>query len=236
MSVRERKVGEAMQSEVVSLASGDRLDLAEDIMRLGRIRHMPVLEGQRLVGIVSSRDLLAASLSRVLEFEPLQRRTFLHSIEVREVMTSDVLTVGPDTLLREAAELMLKRQVGCLPVVSPEGELRGLLTETDLVRVAYLGPEDTGPELVIGDASAAGLERDLAGVRRLRDELRVQLHLGKAEVRERWEELEGRLREVEERVGRVMREAEEPVHEAAAALRGLLAELRDAYRRLRDTR
>lgn len=235
MSVRERTVGEAMQTEVVTLGSGDRLDLADDIMRLGRIRHMPVLEGERVVGIVSSRDLLAASLSKALDFEPAQRRTFLHSIEVREAMTSEVLSTGPDALLREAAETMLKRQIGCLPVVDADGNLVGLLTETDLVRVAFLGPEEGGPELVVGEETVAGLQRELASVRRLRDEMRVQLHLGKAEVRDRWEELEGRLHDAEERVGRVLREAEAPMHDAAAALRGLLAELRDAYHRLRES-
>lgn len=140
MGVGKRRVSEVMRTEVVALGREDRLDLAEDIMRLGRIRHMPVLDDGRVVGLVSSRDLLASSLSKALDFEPDQRRTFLRSIDVGEVMSSQVVTVEPDTTLEEAARLMVDRQIGCVPVVKPDGQLVGLVTETDLVRAAFLEP------------------------------------------------------------------------------------------------
>ena len=88
----DQPVSQIMQREFVTLQLGDHLDLADDVMNLGRIRHMPVLEKERLAGIVSQRDLLAASLSRALEFDPEQRRTFLKSVEVAEVMTRDVVS------------------------------------------------------------------------------------------------------------------------------------------------
>jgi len=113
------------------------LDLVDDVMNLGRIRHMPVLEGGRLVGVVSQRDLLAASLSKVMDVDAGERRTFMRSIEVGVVMTRDPLTVAPETTLREAGRLVLKHRIGCLPVVDPEGRMQGLLTETDLLRGAY---------------------------------------------------------------------------------------------------
>ena len=120
MSLAERPVSDLMQREVATLRADDRLDLAEDIMRLGRVRHMPVLDGERVVGVVSHRDLLAASLTRVLDFEPSHRRTFLRAIEVREVMSKEVVSVVPETPLAEAARLLVTRRIGCLPVV--EGE------------------------------------------------------------------------------------------------------------------
>jgi CBS domain-containing protein len=138
MQPGSRPVSEIMQTQVASLSAGDRLDLAEDIMRLGRVRHMPVLEAARLVGVVSARDVLAASLTKALDFEPAHRRSFLRSVEVSEVMSRDVVTVEPDTTLREAAELLLSRKIGCLPVVKPDRTLVGLVTETDLLRAAYL--------------------------------------------------------------------------------------------------
>jgi CBS domain-containing protein len=143
-----------MQAQMVTLKPDERLDLADDIMHLGRVRHMPVVDDGRLVGIVSNRDLLAASLtkflnfdpkqrraflrSKFLNFDPKQRRAFLRSVEVSEAMTRDVVTVEPSTSLREAAELLIRHKVGCLPVVKPDGVLVGLLTETDLLKAALV--------------------------------------------------------------------------------------------------
>jgi CBS domain-containing protein len=137
MNESERPVSEIMRTQFVTLKTEDRLDLADDVMKLGRIRHMPVLEGKRLVGIVSQRDLLAASLSRALDFEASHRRSFLKSVAVNEVMAQAVVNVGVDTTIREAALLMVRRKIGCLPVVTAEGAPVGLVTETDLLRSAY---------------------------------------------------------------------------------------------------
>ena len=141
MGVDDRRVSEVMESEIVTLAASDRLDLADDVMRLGHVRHIPVLDDERVVGIVTHRDLLAASLSKTLAFDPKQRRTFLHSVDVGEVMIRDVVTVAPDATLGEAAALLLGRRIGCLPVVKPDGTLVGLVTETDLLRAAFLPDE-----------------------------------------------------------------------------------------------
>ena len=92
MDPRKRLVSEVMQAEVATLAPAERLDLVEDVMRLGRIRHMPVLDEGRVVGLVSNRDLLAASLTRSIEFEASSKRTFLRSVEVAEAMSRDLVT------------------------------------------------------------------------------------------------------------------------------------------------
>ena len=110
MDRQDRLVSEIMRCEVATLAPDEKLDLAEDIMRLGRVRHMPVTEDSTLVGIVSARDLLAASLSQILEFDWPQRRTFLRSVTVSEVMTAEPVTAQPETTLRAAAKLMLERK------------------------------------------------------------------------------------------------------------------------------
>ena len=126
-----------MQREFASVRSDERLDFVDDVMALGRVRHMPVVDDGKLVGIVSQRDLLAASLSRVLDFDSQERRTFLRSIDVREVMAGRPITVAPSATLAEAAALLLRHKIGCLPVVGPGGEALGLVTETDLLRAAY---------------------------------------------------------------------------------------------------
>jgi len=137
----ERPVSEIMRREFASLREEDRLDLADQVMKLGRVRHLPVLSAEgRLVGIVSNRDLLEASLTSVLSFDPAARRGFLHSVAVSEVMTRDVETAEPSMPLGVAASRMVRHKIGCLPVVRPDGIMVGLVTETDLLVAAYLPP------------------------------------------------------------------------------------------------
>jgi acetoin utilization protein AcuB len=133
-----KKVSEIMETAPTTVRVDDRMDLIEDLMSLGRVRHLPVMDGDRLVGVVSLRDLLAHSLSRALDFEPRQRRVFLKSVDVREAMSKRLLTVRPEAPVKEAAETMLRHRIGCLPVVDAAGALVGIVTETDLLRAAYL--------------------------------------------------------------------------------------------------
>jgi CBS domain-containing protein len=137
-----RTVQDVMRREFVSLKATDRLDFADDIMTLGRIRHLPVLEDGKLVGIVSQRDLLAHSLTKALDFEPRDRRTFLKSVDISEAMTRHVLTVEAATSIEEAARLLIRQRIGCLPVVDREGVPIGIVTETDLLRAAYLSGDE----------------------------------------------------------------------------------------------
>jgi CBS domain-containing membrane protein len=126
-------VRELMEREVTTLEVGDRLDLAQDIMQLGRIRHLPVVSRGRLVGILSHRDLLRAGLSSLLQLPRREEREWLATVAVNAVMTTNVFTVAPDATVRSAVETMLHKKIGCLPVVE-DGTLVGLLSETDCLR------------------------------------------------------------------------------------------------------
>ena len=139
---KPRTAAEIMRREFVSLQAGDHLDFVEDVMALGLIRHLPVVDHGKLVGIVSQRDLLANSLSKALAFDPADRRSFLKSVDVSEAMTRNVITIGEDTPIQEAARLLLRHRIGCLPVLAPSGEPVGLVTETDLLRAAYLDGDE----------------------------------------------------------------------------------------------
>lgn len=240
MDLRQRPVSEIMRREVVTLTAVETLDLTQDLMSLGRVRHLPVLDdGGRVVGIVSQHDLFAAALTKVLDFDSASRRGFLRSVEVGEVMAKDVVTAGPDTTLGEAARIFVGRKIGCLPVVSPGGTLLGLVTEVDLLSAAFLDEEraeETGRTIdVSANSDLKGwLKRELEDVRRMRDELRVQAHLGKAEVRERWETLERALETLESKAKRASRAAEEPLHQLEQDARKLVKDLREGYRQIRD--
>jgi CBS domain-containing protein len=141
-----RSVAELMQTQPMTLRADDLLDMSEDLMSLGRVRHLPVLDGDRVVGVVSLRDLLAYSLTRALDFDPRERRAFLKSVTVREAMSKRLITVRPEATRADAAALMLRNRVGCLPVVDSDGKLVGIVTETDLIRAAYLAGEDGAPD------------------------------------------------------------------------------------------
>lgn len=129
-------VRQLMQTEVITLASGSTLDLAEDLMRVDRVHHLPVLSGDKLVGLVTERDLLRATVSTALDMDPGAQREWLRRIPVDQVMATEVLTAHPDAPIGGAVEMMLNERIGCLPVVE-DGRLVGLLSETDCLR--YLG-------------------------------------------------------------------------------------------------
>ncbi len=134
------RVKDIMKDNVVSISVDETLRLAEDIMTLGEIRHLPVVKGGRLMGVVTQRDLLRASLTSVLEFSKYERESFMESVDIKDVMTQEVVTVSEETSVYEAVKKMLDHRIGCLPVVTDEMELRGMVTETDVLEwfVGYL--------------------------------------------------------------------------------------------------
>ena len=126
------KVRDIMVKEVATLDVQDELSLANDIMRLGRIRHLPVVDGTHLVGIVSERDLFRSSLAEALGYGTRATRDLMKTVRIKDVMVKDVVTISPEDELKEAVRLMVERKIGCLPVVENE-RLVGLLTETDIL-------------------------------------------------------------------------------------------------------
>lgn len=135
MGQKPQRVSDVMTTEIATLEAGDHLDLASDIMTLGRIRHMPVTRDGKLVGILSQRDLFRGAVSSALQFRPSAEREWLAKIRVSEVMTTDVVTAEPDWPVRHAVEVMLEGRFGCLPVVDEQDRLVGLLSETDCLRL-----------------------------------------------------------------------------------------------------
>ncbi len=126
-------VREIMMASPVTLAPGDTLDLANDIMSLGRIRHIPIVEDSRIAGILSQRDLFGAAVGIVLGLKGKEQKDLLKSFRIKEVMRHPVITVSPDASVKEAAQLMAEKKIGCLPVVEGDN-LVGLVTLTNILR------------------------------------------------------------------------------------------------------
>jgi CBS domain-containing membrane protein len=130
---KRMKVKDIMVRDVATLDLNDELTLADDIMKLGRIRHLPVVDEGRLVGIISQRDLFKASLASAMGFGEKAKREFMKTVAVKEVMVDHVITVSPEEDIKKAGRVMLEKKIGCLPVIEGD-ELVGLITETDILR------------------------------------------------------------------------------------------------------
>ena len=126
-------VKDIMAKEVSTLGRNDTLDLADDVMALGRIRHLPVLDEGRVVGVVSQRDLFRSALAAALGYGERAQRMLLKTIRVKEVMSEPAIVVSPEATVQEAARLMIENKIGCLPVVDGQ-TLVGIVTETDILR------------------------------------------------------------------------------------------------------
>jgi len=132
-------VRDLMSSAVRTLKRNDELLMADTVMRTERIRHLPILDDDgRLVGILSQRDLFLNALVRALGHGSVARDRALGSIEVKQVMTEDVVTTTPDTPIAAAAQVMVDRKIGCLPVVK-DNALVGILSESDIVSAVARG-------------------------------------------------------------------------------------------------
>lgn len=134
MPAHTMKVRELMTTDVTTVGRNDELTIADDIMKMKRFRHLPVVEEGRLVGILTQRDLFHAALSTALNFGEKAQKEFLKTVVVKEVMTEEVLTIDPGADVKEAARRMIEHKIGCLPVVE-NGKLVGIVSETDLLRV-----------------------------------------------------------------------------------------------------
>ena len=126
-------VAKRMMRNPVSVDENDSMKKAMDLLRDREIRHLPVLKGgDRLVGIVSERDIKQASPSPATALEIREIYYLLDKVKVRQIMTRRPYTISSTAPIEEAALIMREKKIGCLPVVE-DGRLVGILTETDIL-------------------------------------------------------------------------------------------------------
>jgi len=128
-------VRDFMTSNVFTVRIDHRVFAAQEIMSWAHVRHVPVVDPQgELVGMISHRDVLRASLSSRSERPELEKRMYLQKIPIRDIMQSVVATVDPETRIKAAARRMRESKIGCLPVVE-RNRLVGIITEHDLLQL-----------------------------------------------------------------------------------------------------
>jgi CBS domain-containing protein len=126
------KVVDVMTKDPLTMSSMETIGQADDLMNTNRIRQLPVVQGKRLVGIVTDRDVRSFLSGSLLE-SPEDRERAL-AAEVREIMTTEPISVSPDDDLREAVELMIEEKIGGIPVVDEAEGLVGIVTYVDVLR------------------------------------------------------------------------------------------------------
>ena len=163
------QVKDSMAREVATLSPGDTAAEALALCRDRRIRHLPVLEGGGLVGIVSDKDLRSATPA----FGDPARAAALAEVRVGDVMVREVVTTGPDDPIDAAANTMREEKINCLPVLEG-GDLVGIVTSSDVMEslVYLLGAHEPGSrmEVVVPDRPGT-----LAGVAGLIGELGINI-------------------------------------------------------------
>jgi acetoin utilization protein AcuB len=128
-------VCERMSCNPVTITPDVPITEALRLMRDRQVRRLPVLDQEgNLIGIVSEKDLLYASPSPATSLSIYEMHYLLSQLRIQELMTKEVITVTPDTLLEEAARIMVDHKIGGLPVM--EGRrLLGIITQTDIFEV-----------------------------------------------------------------------------------------------------
>jgi acetoin utilization protein AcuB len=128
-------VRDIMTSPVIVITPDTPIPAAMALMREKNIRHLPVVEHDRLIGIISRGDLREASISEAINADIYELNFMLNRLSVSKLMSKKVLTVTPEAPIVHAAELMTENKISGLPVVDPSGAVIGIVTESDLLKM-----------------------------------------------------------------------------------------------------
>lgn len=128
-------VKDLMNTDLQTLKPTDTLHEARQLMLEQHIRHIPIVENDKFVGLLTKHDILAISVSSLAGLDSTQQDELDAAIPIKEVMLTELDVANEDASLLEAANVMLSQQHGCLPIVRGE-KLVGVITEADFVRLA----------------------------------------------------------------------------------------------------
>ena len=128
-------VKEIMAKEMKSISPDTVLPEAHQVMIDNNIRRLPVVDGNKLTGIVTLSDIQQASPSDATSLSVWELNYLLAKLTIKKIMTSPVMTIGEDDLVNKAAKMMLANKFGGIPVVNSAGKLVGMVTESDIFRL-----------------------------------------------------------------------------------------------------
>ena len=126
-------VSTIMTKNVITLNYTDDLMVAEKLFKENDIRHIPVVSGKSIVGMLSYTDLLRISFADAIDEDESDVNTVVYNMfTIEQVMAKNLVTVSPTNTIKEVAEILSKKEFHALPVVEG-GEIAGIVTTTDLI-------------------------------------------------------------------------------------------------------
>ncbi len=134
-----------MSRPVISVSPDMPIHDARNLFKTEQIRRAPVVKNGKLVGIISDQDLIDATPSRATSLSVWEMNYLVSKITVKDVMSTEVITINEDTPIEQAARIMADNKIGGLPVMR-EGKVVGMITETDLFKVflELMGARENG--------------------------------------------------------------------------------------------
>ncbi len=121
-----------MSKKVITIDESDSISNASNLLKKNNIRRLPVLKGDKLVGIVSDRDIRSASPSKATSLDIWELHYLMSKVTIKEIMTKKVITIFPESTIEKVAIIMHDNKIGGLPVVNNKNELVGIITEHDV--------------------------------------------------------------------------------------------------------
>ncbi len=128
------KVASIMTENVLKVKMDDSIGTIREILEKVEFHHLLVVEGLKLVGILSDRDILKEISPFLGTLSEEERDETILNKRIHLIMTRKLITVDKDTDIDTAASLLLDNNISCLPVISPEGEIQGIVTWKDILR------------------------------------------------------------------------------------------------------
>jgi acetoin utilization protein AcuB len=127
-------VNKIMTIEVITIGMDDTLEQIQNLFEKHKFHHLLITEDEELIGIISDRDVLKeiSPYLNTLSEDTRSRETLKK--KAHQIMTRQPITVEPDTFVDDAANIMLKKNISCLPVVSPSGNIQGILSWRDILK------------------------------------------------------------------------------------------------------
>jgi|SRR5690606_10850408 len=127
-------VSTIMTTNLIKLNITDSLAKAERLFKENKIRHIPVMDGSKIIGMLSYTDLLRISFAETIDDEDQIIDVTVYDVfTIQQVMAKNLVCISPDTTIKEAAEILARREFHALPVIE-DNNLVGIVTTTDLIK------------------------------------------------------------------------------------------------------
>ena len=126
-------VRDCMTKKLITIDEETPIIKAFRIMKDNNIRRLPVMRNEKLAGVITDRDLKEATPSKATSLDVHEIYSLLSEVKVKDIMSKDLLTIGPDESIEKAAMLMLNKKISGLPVIEA-GNLTGVITQTDIFK------------------------------------------------------------------------------------------------------